>query len=152
MEYRCICATRSHRLVLCLAAKYYGKYLRLSASTCRFWNLYPSTFSCDFCSTTSSIACVYSTSHGRDTYRKSFAESNFGQCSRGNRGGFCTEISSFLHRCKKSGPSKWPESVRYDIRCFVISIALSRPRALLRVSWYSASGTLSATIPAPAWT
>lgn len=41
--------------------------------------------------------------------------------------------------------------------CFAIcvsaaSIALSRPFALLSVSWYSDSGTLSATMPAPAWT
>ena len=32
------------------------------------------------------------------------------------------------------------------------SIALSSPRALLSVSFHSFSGTLSATMPAPAWT
>lgn len=32
-----------------------------------------------------------------------------------------------------------------------MSMALSRTLALLSVSWYSLSGTLSATMPAPAW-
>jgi hypothetical protein len=36
-------------------------------------------------------------------------------------------------------------------RCSVISIERNRPRALFSVSWYSKSGWLSATMPAPAW-
>ena len=36
-------------------------------------------------------------------------------------------------------------------RLSVISMALSMPRALLRVSSYSLDGMLSATMPAPAW-
>ena len=43
------------------------------------------------------------------------------------------------------------ESSVADLRS-VISMARNSPRALLRVSWYSFSGTLSATMPAPAWT
>jgi hypothetical protein len=37
-------------------------------------------------------------------------------------------------------------------RFCVNSMARSKPRALLSVSWYSLSGSLSATIPAPACT
>ena len=37
-------------------------------------------------------------------------------------------------------------------RCSVTSIAFSSPWALFSVSWYSAAGTLSATMPAPACT
>jgi len=39
-----------------------------------------------------------------------------------------------------------------ETRRWVTSIAWSSPRALLSVSAYSVSGTLSATMPAPAWT
>ena len=58
-------------------------------------------------------------------------------------------------RCDDAVDNRVNEAARtqvYASRFCVISIAFSSPRALLSVSSYSCAGTLSATMPAPAWT